>query len=164
MTMKLKTVGRDSVEPKLDLRGKKSRFDPDKSGPHRQGQSATCRAKARRKRVRDCTPAPSHPVALIPLTVIPLTTRSHPLNPRPTPSHPVAPSQTQSNPVKPIWRWSKITTSSPSHSPFGNQDTLASDTRWPFTIHHSLFTIHHSLAVPTTACGPLSQHLKPSPI
>jgi hypothetical protein len=33
----------------------------------------------------------------------------------------------------------KIAISSSSHSPFGNQDTLASNTRWPSTIH-----IHYS--------------------
>jgi hypothetical protein len=133
--MKLKTVGRDSVEPKLDLRGKKSRFDPDKSGPHRQGQSATCRAKARRKRVRDCTPAPSHPVALIPLTVIPLT----------TPSHSVAPGRTQSNPVKPGQTNLEVVKNHHFVAfplPFRKSRHLG--LRYPLAFHYSPFTIHYS--------------------
>jgi hypothetical protein len=144
MTLKLKTVGRDSVEPKLDLRGKKSRLDPDKSGPHRQGQSATCRTVVKRRRVAS-RQTPSHPVALLPLTI-----RSHPLKPRRTPSNPVKPGQTKLAVVK-----NRYFVAFPP--PFGNQDTLASNTRCPFTMRHSLFTIPSSQArsnrLPTAIIG-----------
>jgi hypothetical protein len=53
-------------------------------------------------------------------------------------------SQTRSNPVKPGQTNMVVVKNRhfvlfPPH--FGNQDPLASDIRWPFTIHHSPFTI-----------------------
>jgi hypothetical protein len=80
----------------------------------------------------------SHPVALIPLTFIPLTIRSHPLKLHRTPSPAVKPSQTGSNhfpPRHPTECWSIVSS------------------------HHSI-TPPFQPVFPTTGCSAVPRHHK----